>query len=183
MANRLTHIYTKTGDKGTTGLGDGSRVEKYNPRVDGLGSIDELNSIIGMLLTEDIDEDNSKILLKIQHDLFDIGGELSIPNHIKVVIEKVVFLEQHIDRMNQELEPLKEFILPGGCKAAAICHHARTVCRRAERILVKLTGTDTVNEISLKYVNRLSDFLFVFARHLNHSKKINDIFFNRLKKI
>ena len=95
-----------------------------------------------MLLTEDIDEDNSKILLKIQHDLFDIGGELSIPNHIKVVIEKVVFLEQHIDRMNQELEPLKEFILPGGCKAAAICHHARTVCRRAERILVKLTGTD-----------------------------------------
>ena len=179
MANRLTHIYTKTGDKGKTGLGDGSRVDKFNPRIDGLGSIDELNSIIGIMLSEDIDKDNSNILLKIQHDLFDIGGELSIPNHVKVVIGKVDFLEHHIDRMNKELSPLKEFILPGGCRAAAICHHARTVCRRAERILVRLKSTDTVNEISLKYINRLSDFLFVFARHLNHSKKINDILWQK----
>ena len=179
MANRLTQIYTKTGDKGKTGLGDGSRVHKNSPRIEGLGSIDELNSIIGLLLTEEIDETHSQILLKIQHDLFDIGGELSIPNYIKIVTEKVEFLEHRIDKMNKNLEPLKDFILPGGSKASAICHHARTVCRRAERILFKLKDTEIINEVSLKYINRLSDFLFVLARYLNHSKKINDILWQK----
>lgn len=179
MANRLTHIYTKTGDKGKTGLGDGSRVDKYNPRIEALGSIDELNSILGLLLNEDINDLDNKVLVKIQHDLFDFGGELSIPNHKKISAKKVEFLEQNIDKMNMDLSPLKEFILPGGCKAAAISHHARTVCRRAERILVKLKDTDNINEISLKYINRLSDFLFVFARHQNHSKKIKDILWKK----
>ena len=114
MANRLTHIYTKTGDAGKTGLGDGSRVEKFNARIDGLGSIDELNSILGIILTEDIDTKLKDTLIRIQHHLFDIGGELSIPNHIKIVAEKVIFLEGHIDEMNAVLSPLKEFILPGG---------------------------------------------------------------------
>jgi len=179
MANRLTHIYTKTGDAGKTGLGDGSRVEKFNVRIDGLGSIDELNSILGIIVTEDIDNRLKDTIIKIQHHLFDIGGELSIPNHFKIIAEKVTFLENHIDSMNASLSPLKEFILPGGSKAAAVCHHARTVCRRVERTLFKLKETDKINDISLQYINRLSDFLFVFARYINHSKKINDIYWQK----
>ena len=179
MANRLTHIYTKTGDTGKTGLGDGSRVDKFDPRIDGLGSIDELNSVIGIILTEDIHKTTNQNLLKIQHDLFDIGGELSIPNYSKVTIKKVEFLEEQIDRMNSDLDPLKEFILPGGSKASALCHHARTVCRRAERILVQLQQKDKINKTSLMYINRLSDYLFVCARYLNHTKNIQDIFWQK----
>jgi len=179
MGNRLTQIYTKTGDDGKTGLGDGSRIDKFNPRIEGLGNIDELNSIIGMILSENISSPELEWLQKIQHDLFDIGGELSIPNFNKLEISKLSFLESSIDMMNKDLPPLKEFILPGGSKASAYTHLARTVCRRVERNLFKLNQTDKVNEISLKYINRLSDFLFVLARHMNKSKNIEDIFWKK----
>ncbi len=179
MANRLTKIYTKTGDDGKTGLGDGSRIEKFNLRIEGLGNIDELNSVIGIILSENIPAEESEWLKKIQHDLFDIGGELSIPNFTKLGILKVEFLESNIDNMNKELSPLKEFILPGGSKVSSYTHLARTICRRVERNLFKLNQTEKVNEFSLKYINRLSDFLFVFARHLNKSKNISDIFWKK----
>ena len=179
MANRLTKIYTKTGDSGKTGLGDGSRIDKFNPRIEGLGSIDELNSVIGIIISEDISAVESGWLEKIQHDLFDIGGELSIPNFTRLGILKVEFLESKIDSMNKDLPPLKEFILPGGSKVSSYTHLARTICRRVERNLFKLNQSDTVNKFSLKYINRLSDFLFVLARHLNKSKNINDIFWKK----
>ncbi len=179
MGNRLTKIYTKTGDDGKTGLGDGSRVDKFNVRIEGLGNIDELNSIVGMILSEDIPATESEWLQRIQHDLFDIGGELSIPDFNKLSMSKLTFLESCIDDMNKDLPPLKEFILPGGSKASSFTHLARTVCRRVERNLFKLNQTDKVNEVSLKYINRLSDFLFVLARHINKSKNINDIFWKK----
>jgi cob(I)alamin adenosyltransferase len=179
MANRLTKIYTKTGDEGNTGLGDGSRIEKFNLRIEGLGNIDELNSVIGIIISENIPVKESEWLKKIQHDLFDIGGELSIPNFTRLGILKVEFLESNIDNMNKDLPPLKEFILPGGSKVSSYTHLARTICRRVERNLFKLNQTEKVNEFSLKYINRLSDFLFVLARHLNKSKNINDIFWKK----
>ena len=177
MVNRLTQIYTKTGDEGKTGLGDGTRTEKFSIRIECLGSVDELNSVIGLILTENVSQ--KAILNKIQHDLFDIGGELSIPNFIKLTISKVEFLESNIDIINKELPPLKEFILPGGSKISAYTHLARTTCRRVERNLFKLNQSDKVNEVSLKYINRLSDFLFVLGRHFNKSKNINDIFWKK----
>jgi cob(I)alamin adenosyltransferase len=179
MANRLTKIYTRTGDQGKTGLADGSRVDKFHARIESLGNIDELNSIIGILLTEKLPSDKKAILERIQHDLFDIGGELSIPNHTKIDDKKVDFLENSLDDMNNELQPLKEFILPGGSKTSSYCHLARTVCRRVERDLFKLAQTDKVNEASLKYINRLSDTLFVLARFLNKINQFNDIFWKK----
>jgi cob(I)alamin adenosyltransferase len=179
MTNRLTKIYTRTGDQGKTGLADGSRVDKFNSRIESLGNIDELNSIIGILLTEKLPNDKKEILNKIQHDLFDIGGELSIPNHMKINDKKISFLENTLDSMNKELPPLKEFILPGGSKASSYCHLARTVCRRVERNLFKLAQTDKVNEASLKYINRLSDMLFVLARFLNKINKFNDVLWKK----
>ena len=176
MANRLTKIYTRTGDKGKTGLADGSRVDKFNERIESLGNIDELNSIIGIILIENLPADKKTILEKIQHDLFDIGGELSIPNHMVIDEVKINFLENSLDEMNNDLPSLKEFILPGGCKASSFCHLARTVCRRVERNLFKLTQTEKVNESSLKYINRLSDFLFVLARFLNKTNEFSDVF-------
>jgi len=179
MTNRLTKIYTRTGDQGKTGLADGSRVDKFNSRIESLGNIDELNSIIGVLLTEKLPNDKKEILNKIQHDLFDIGGELSIPNHMKINDKKISFLENTLDSMNKELPPLKEFILPGGSKVSSYCHLARTVCRRVERNLFKLAQTDKVNEASLKYINRLSDMLFVLARFLNKTNKFNDVLWKK----
>ncbi len=179
MTNRLTKIYTRTGDQGNPGLADGSRVDKFNSRIESLGNIDELNSIIGILLTEKLPNDKKEILNKIQHDLFDIGGELSIPNHMKINDKKISFLENTLDSMNKELPPLKEFILPGGSKASSYCHLARTVCRRVERNLFKLAQTDKVNEASLKYINRLSDMLFVLARFLNKINKFNDVLWKK----
>ena len=179
MGNRLSKIYTRTGDQGKTGLADGSRIDKFHSRIESLGNIDELNSIIGIILTEKI-PDNKKILLeKVQHDLFDIGGELSIPGHFIIDDRKIDFLEKILDEMNNELEPLKEFILPGGTKISSYCHLARTVCRRVERNLFKLAQTDKVNEASLKYINRLSDMLFVLARFLNKINQFNDIFWKK----
>ena len=179
MANRLTKIYTRTGDKGKTGLADGSRVDKFNARIESLGNIDELNSIIGIILIEKLPADKKTILEKIQHDLFDIGGELSIPNHMVIDEVKINFLENSLDEMNNDLPSLKEFILPGGCKASSFCHLARTVCRRVERNLFKLTQTEKVNESSLKYINRLSDFLFVLARFLNKTNEFSDVFWKK----
>ena len=179
MANRLSKIYTRTGDKGKTGLADGSRVDKFNSRIESLGNIDELNSIIGIVLTEKIPNDMKAILERVQHDLFDIGGELSIPNHMVIDEKKIDFLENSLDKMNNELQPLKEFILPGGSKISSYCHLARTVCRRVERNLFKLAQTDKVNEASLKYINRLSDMLFVLARSLNKINQLNDIFWKK----
>ncbi len=179
MANRLTRIYTKTGDTGKTSLSDGTRVEKFNARIEGIGNIDELNSVIGLILTEALSNSVQKILKEIQHHLFDIGGELSIPNHIKINEKKIKYLEKNLDIMNNSLPPLKEFILPGGSKAAAFCHQARTVCRRTERYLYKLNQTNKVNENTLKYINRLSDFLFVLARFINKSNNIEDILWQK----
>ena len=177
MVNRLTQIYTKTGDEGKTGLGDGTRVAKFSTRIKCLGSVDELNSIIGLILTENVSQKN--ILKKIQHDLFDIGGELSIPNYIKIDLKKVNFLEQELDRMNDTLPPLKDFILPGGAKAASYSHLGRTVCRRVERNLFLLNDKEEVNKNALKYINRLSDFLFVLARYINKENNVDDILWQK----
>lgn len=179
MANRLTKIYTKTGDEGKTGLSDGSRVDKFSTRIEGLGNIDELNSIIGIILTEELPSPIKENLNKIQHDLFDIGGELSIPDHIVINEDKVLFLEESLDKINKTLPPLKEFILPGGSKESAYCHLARTVCRRSERVLFKLSKSEKINPVSLKYINRLSDYLFVLARFINKSNGVKDILWEK----
>ncbi len=167
MGYRLSKIYTRTGDAGTTGLGDGSRVGKDAPRVAALGDVDELNAIIGMLLCEEIPDEVRNLLTGVQHDLFDLGGELSVPGGSFLKDTQPGRLETAIDRFNGELEPLKEFILPGGTRAAALTHHARTVCRRAERTIVALAYNEAVSESARKYLNRLSDLLFVLARWLN----------------
>ncbi|UCF35813.1 MAG: cob(I)yrinic acid a,c-diamide adenosyltransferase [Acidobacteriota bacterium] len=179
MGYRLSKIYTKTGDSGTTGLGDGSRVKKCDPRVDGYGEIDELNSVIGVLLTHDLPADLRENLLEIQHDLFDLGGELSIPGFRLLKAERVSDLEKLLDSLNDQLKPLQEFILPGGSPSAAFCHLARTVCRRAERRLVSLSEASDVGEIGIQYLNRLSDLLFVMARFLNKHEGKDDVLWNR----
>ena len=184
MGNRLSKIYTRTGDKGTTGLGDGSRIEKDSERMQAIGCVDELNSIIGVVLACEIPESIQKCLANIQHGLFDLGGELSIPAHVAINNEHIKYLEKKLDQLNADLPPLKEFILPGGTLAAAHCHHARTVCRRAERDLLSLSRSDEINPSSLMYLNRLSDFLFVAARTLARSNGGKEILWrhDRTKK-
>jgi cob(I)alamin adenosyltransferase len=166
MGNRLSKIYTRTGDKGTTGLGDGSRVSKDHPRVVAFGAVDELNSCLGIVLAYDIPESVRDCLSRIQHDLFDLGGELCIPGHTLIQHTAVERLEQQLDEYNKDLPALKDFILPAGGVACAHCHLARTVCRRAEREVVRLMHAEAVNETVLAYLNRLSDLLFVIARVL-----------------
>lgn len=175
MGHRLSKIYTRTGDDGTTGLGDGSRTQKDSARVDAFGDVDELNSIVGMLLTDDIPTDVKNLLTGIQHDLFDLGGEVCIPGREALTADYITRLEEQLDAMNDNLEPLKEFILPGGNTAAATCHLARTVCRRAERRLVSLARDESVSKLALQYLNRLSDLLFVLARHLNQQAGQPDV--------
>jgi len=174
MGNRLSKIYTRTGDDGSTGLGDGSRIEKDSLRVEAYGTVDELNSVLGVLLATAGSEPFSALLSDIQHNLFDLGGELCIPGHTAITAAQVSWLEQQLDALNGDLEPLKDFILPGGSAAAAQCHVARTVCRRAERLVVSLTREDDINPASLHYLNRLSDLLFVLARKLNQHLGIAD---------
>ena len=176
MGNRLSKIYTRTGDDGTTGLGDGSRVDKDDPRVEAIGAVDELNSAIGVLLTHGLPDTVHSSLTGIQHRLFDIGGEFSIPGTTCITTEQVEQLEQTLDELNADLPALKEFILPGGTGAAAACHMARTICRRAERRTYSLGKQATINPVSLKYLNRLSDLLFVMARHLNKQAGEPDVF-------
>ncbi|MEN8760923.1 MAG: cob(I)yrinic acid a,c-diamide adenosyltransferase [Thiogranum sp.] len=179
MGYRLSRIYTRTGDKGTTGLGDGTRVDKDSLRVEAYGAVDELNSLIGLLATYKLSDVIAVQLTDIEHDLFDIGGELSIPGHSVVSDQQVERLEVFLDTLNADLEPLQEFILPGGTTAAAVCHLARTVCRRAERRVVTLAREEAVNAASLRYLNRLSDLLFVLARSLNRAEGIKDVLWKR----
>ncbi len=169
MGNRLTKIYTRTGDSGSTGLADGSRADKDSLRISAIGDVDELNSLLGLLAAHDIDDSIKTVLLDIQHILFDLGGELAIPDSEMVTESRVEYLEKIIDEYNASLPPLKEFILPGGSIPAATCHTARAVCRRAERLVVGLSKEISVNQASLKFLNRLSDLLFVFARTLARS--------------
>lgn len=167
MGNRLSKIYTRTGDAGDTGLGDGTRVAKDCPRVEAFGCVDELNSHIGLLIAQSaVTDDIRAILTEVQHELFDLGGELCIPDHTAITDAHIECLEQALDRLNAKLPPLKEFILPGGNVAAATAHVARAVCRRAERRVVSLAHAETVNAPVLGYLNRLSDLLFVIARVL-----------------
>lgn len=175
MGNRLTRIYTRTGDNGTTGLADGTRCSKAAARMEAIGTVDELNSHVGVLLAEEIDEDVRLKLENIQHDLFDLGGELSIPGHVRLSTEQVVRLESEINEYNAHLPPLKEFILPGGVRSAAACHVARVVCRRAERTMVRLAQDEAVNASGIHYLNRLSDLLFVLCRVLNRRQGKADI--------
>jgi cob(I)alamin adenosyltransferase len=164
MGHRLSKIYTRTGDDGTTGLGDGSRAPKDSPRVRAMGEVDELNSAIGVLLNEKLPAGMGELLADVQHALFDLGGELSIPGGTLMRDASVTRLEHAIDYFNDPLPPLKEFILPGGSRAASLCHLARAVCRRAERSVIALSATESVNRASLLFLNRLSDLLFVMAR-------------------
>ena len=167
MGNRLSRIYTRTGDDGTTGLGDGSRVPKDSLRVEAFGTVDELNSAIGVLLaTPDIPPGVRASLTEVQHELFDLGGELCIPGHQVITAEHVTRLEKTLDEFNDPLPPLKEFILPGGGPAAAACHMARAIARRAERRVCTLTRAESVSPEAAKYLNRVSDLLFVLARVL-----------------
>jgi len=177
MGNRLTKLYTKTGDDGTTGLGDGSRTTKDSSRIEAVGTIDELNSWIGLLLAElPTDEPLIEPLTDIQHRLFDLGGELAVPGFQLIQSNMVSDLEILCDRLNQELPPLKEFILPGGSKTAGLCHMARAVARRAERTIVTLSKEDTVGDDLRQYINRLSDVLFVMARQLARRDGGQEIF-------
>ncbi|MGQ0442851.1 MAG: cob(I)yrinic acid a,c-diamide adenosyltransferase [Methylophilaceae bacterium] len=178
MGNRLSKIYTRTGDAGTTGLGDGTRVAKHSVRIQAIGDVDELNSIIGLLLTEPISGKIHACLTEIQHDLFNLGGELCMPDYVMVKAERVATLEIILDEFNDTLTPLKEFILPGGSRAAAYCHLARTVCRRAERTMHTLNAEENITEISLQYINRLSDLLFVLCRILNKNASVPDVLWN-----
>jgi cob(I)alamin adenosyltransferase len=166
VGNRLSKIYTKTGDDGTTGLGDGTRVAKDSPRVSAYGTVDELNSTIGIVLAQEIPAPLRETLTQIQHDLFDLGGELCIPGMAMINDSDVERLETTLDEYNADLPALKDFILPGGGMAAACCHLARTVCRRAERETVTLARTETVRPEAVRYLNRLSDLLFVLSRVL-----------------
>ena len=167
MGNRLSKIYTRTGDDGSTGLGDGTRVRKDSARVSAYGTVDELNSVLGVLLAvPDLPAQVVETLTQIQHDLFDLGGELCIPGMAMVEDADIERLESTLDQFNAGLPPLKEFILPGGGVAAAQCHVARTVCRRAERCVVTLAREETVRPQAVHYLNRLSDLLFVLARVL-----------------
>ena len=167
MGNRLTKIYTRTGDDGTTGLGDGTRVPKEHLRVEAYGTVDEANSAIGVILAvEGLPDDVALCLTNVQHDLFDLGGELCIPGHRTITDVHVERLEQELDRFNETLPPLKDFILPGGGGAAATCHLARTIVRRAERRVWTLARAEDVSQEVPKYLNRLSDLLFVIARLL-----------------
>ncbi|WYX28684.1 cob(I)yrinic acid a,c-diamide adenosyltransferase [Achromobacter denitrificans] len=167
MANRLSVIATRTGDDGTTGLGDGSRLPKDAPRIAALGDVDELNSVVGVLLTESLPAEIAADLLTIQHDLFDMGAELCIPGHAALKDEQIAHLDARLAHYNAMLSPLREFILPGGSRGAAQAHVARTVCRRAERAVVALATVDDVNPPVRQYLNRLSDLMFVLARCIN----------------
>ncbi|MCK5638876.1 MAG: cob(I)yrinic acid a,c-diamide adenosyltransferase [Flavobacteriaceae bacterium] len=181
-------IYTKTGDTGETSLFGGSRVKKYNLRIEAYGTVDELNSHIGLIRDQKIDEETFNNLIKIQNELFTIGAMLATPSDkeklksgadrlkvSKININKIEFLEKEIDKMNSSLKPMKNFILPGGHTIVSFCHIARCICRRAERITVELSDNEPVNKYILIYLNRLSDYLFVLARKLTHDKKAKEI--------
>ena len=169
MSNRLTQIATRTGDDGSTGLGDGSRVPKDHLRVQAMGDVDELNSGLGVLLAEPLPDDVRELLVVVQHELFNLGGELSIPGFTLLKLDAVLRLDEALAHYNEQLPRLKEFILPAGTRSAALAHVSRTVARRAERAVVALSATDALNDAPRHYLNRLSDLLFVLARVLNRA--------------
>lgn len=179
MGHRLSKITTRTGDAGETGLADGSRVPKDSPRIAALGEVDELNSVIGVLLAEVLPAEVRELLEGVQHDLFDLGGETAIPGRALMVEAQVGRLERSLEEFNRDLPPLKEFILPGGTRAAALAHLARTTCRRAERTLVGLARSEPVSTVARVYLNRLSDLLFVLGRVLNRSGGGSDVLWKR----
>jgi len=180
MGKRLSKIYTRTGDDGTTGLGDGTRVAKDSLRVDAFGTVDEANSAIGVVLAAaSVPQGIRDTLTEIQHDLFELGGELCIPGHIAISDDFIEHLETELDALNEDLPALKEFILPGGGEAAAACHLARTIVRRAERVTITLADTETVRPEVLKYLNRLSDLLFVIARVLARVENGEEVLWSR----
>jgi len=180
MGKRLSKIYTRTGDDGTTGLGDGSRVAKDSLRVDAFGTVDEANSAIGMVLASaSVPQNVRNILTEVQHDLFELGGELCIPDHSAVSEDFIKRLENELDGLNAGLPSLQEFILPGGGEAAAACHLARTIVRRAERVTTTLAAEESVRPEALKYLNRLSDLLFVVARILARAESGQEVLWDR----
>ena len=180
MGHRLSKIYTRTGDDGSTGLGDGTRVTKDSLRVEAYGTVDEANSAIGVVLScESVPEQIRQCLTEVQHDLFELGGELCIPGHTAVRQEFIDRLERDLDGFNDDLPPLKDFILPGGGPAAAACHVARATVRRAERRVQSLRNAETVSDEAPRYLNRLSDLLFVVARVLSRSESGQEVLWNR----
>lgn len=180
MGNRLSNIYTRTGDDGTTGLGDGSRTAKDSARVEAYGTVDEANSAIGMILAADaVPSDVRHCLIDVQHDLFELGGELCIPGYSAITQAFIDRLENELDRFNKDLPRLKEFILPGGGQAAAACHLARTIVRRAERRAYTLANIEDVRPEVVKYLNRLSDLLFVLARVISRAESGEEVLWNR----
>ncbi len=179
--NRLSRIITRTGDAGTTGLGDGSRTTKDSLRIDAMGEVDELNSSLGVLLCEDIPDAIRSALLDVQNDLFDLGGELCLPGMNVIKSMQVERLETQADAFNADLSMLKEFILPGGTRPAALAHLSRTVCRRAERAMVRLHNAEEISEPARRYINRLSDLLFILGRALNKAGGRGDVLWQKGK--
>jgi cob(I)alamin adenosyltransferase len=179
--NRLSRIITRTGDAGTTGLGDGSRTTKDSLRIDAMGEVDELNSSLGVLLCEDIPNAIRSALLDVQNDLFDLGGELCLPGMNVIKSMQVERLETQADAFNADLSMLKEFILPGGTRPAALAHLSRTVCRRAERAMVRLHNAEEISEPARRYINRLSDLLFILGRALNKAGGRGDVLWQKGK--
>lgn len=179
MGNRLSKLYTRTGDDGTSGLSGGTRVAKNDARMHAMGSVDELNSCLGLLICKLDDDELTHLLTGIQHDLFNIGGEISMPGHSFIDSNKVTALEKLIDQFNEAVEPLKEFILPGGSEAASVCHMARSIARRAERDIVTLHLLEPVCDTTRQYLNRLSDLLFVMARVINRRLGQTDVLWKK----
>ena len=179
--HRLSKIVTRTGDGGTTGLGDGSRTTKDSLRIHAIGEVDELNSSLGVLLCEDLPPAVRSALLDIQHDLFDLGGELCLPGMAVMQDRQVERLEMLTEEFNRELSMLKEFILPGGTRPAAVAHLCRTICRRAERAMAALHHAETLSDPARRYINRLSDCLFVLGRHLNKVGGCGDVLWQKGK--
>ena len=182
MGNRLSKIATRTGDNGTTGLGDGSRTDKDSARIAALGDVDELNSFVGLLLCEPMPAELREELISIQHDLFDLGGELCIPGYQMITDVHVIRLDNLLQKYNADLPVLQEFILPAGSRAASIAHLCRTVCRRAERSIVTLGKAEAINEFPRQYVNRLSDLMFVLSRALNRFAGGTDVLWQHERK-
>ena len=185
MGKRLSKIYTRTGDKGETGLGDGSRISKTAPRVEAMGSVDELNSIVGVVVEELLASNQpdltsvAEFIRTLQHRIFDLGGELSIPGFEIISAKHVVVIEQQLDVMNEQLDPLENFILPGGSRLIANCHMARSICRRAERNIAALAQTESVNANAMEFINRLSDYLFVLARTCARLAQVNEVLWEK----
>ena len=185
MGKRLSKIYTRTGDKGETGLGDGSRISKTAPRVEAMGSVDELNSIVGVVVEELLASNQpdltsvAEFIRTLQHRIFDLGGELSIPGFEIISAKHVVVIEQQLDVMNEQLDPLENFILPGGSRLIANCHMARSICRRAERNIAALAQTESVNANAMEFINRLSDYLFVLARTCARLTQVNAVLWEK----